>query len=142
MSTYTNKEGREYITGMNRTYENVANACATHLYDGDFGDPGKPLCKWGWNRDEGSSYSIWRGNISNKGICKICKRRADKGLDGVDGNWNEEDEDDFIPYKDQAEADKMYEILNEGWKMRDRERASFKEEVLKSGLEWSEKYES
>ena len=141
MGHYTNPEGREYITGMNRTYHNEADACATHLYDGDFSDPGLPLCKWGWNRDEGQSYSIWRGNVSKRGICKICKRRADKGLDGVKGNWTEEDEDDFIPFKDQKKADEYYKIVNEVTPMGLLLREQFKEDVLKSNLEWKKEYE-
>ena len=79
MPHYTNPEGREYITGMDRR-GNGQNK-KTHLFDGDFSDPGLAMCQWAYDEDGG--YSIWRGNISNKGICSICKRRADEGLDGV-----------------------------------------------------------
>ena len=67
-----------YVTGQNRTSE---DNCVTHLYKGTFDDPGLPMCKHGWNRTEG--YSIWRGNIGRKGICKTCSKRAGQGLDGV-----------------------------------------------------------
>jgi hypothetical protein len=81
MPHYTNEQGREYITGQNRTHKYARGV--THLYDGDFANPGNPLCKRGWNREDGLSYSIWRGNISRDGICKVCRRRAENGLPGV-----------------------------------------------------------
>lgn len=43
-----------------------------------------PMCRRGWNRDNGKSYSIFRNNISDYGICKVCIRRAAKGLKGVE----------------------------------------------------------
>lgn len=78
---YTNAKWRSYITGVDRSSNWMYKA--THLYDGDFQDPGKPLCKDGYNRN-GWGYSIFRNNISKKGICKVCKERADKWLDWVE----------------------------------------------------------
>ncbi len=69
-----------YISGLGRDYPHPKLA---HLYKGTFGDPGLPMCRRGWNRDDGESYSIWRGNIGTNGICKVCMRRARAGLDGV-----------------------------------------------------------
>jgi hypothetical protein len=69
-----------YICGLPR---NLPDPQIAHLYKGDFADPGLPMCKRGWCRDEGESYSIFRGNVGPKGICKICMRRARQGLDGV-----------------------------------------------------------
>ena len=79
VSHYINPQGRLYITGLGRDDPHPPRS---HLYDGNHSDPGLPLCKYGWNRDGGESYSIWRGNIGDKGICKICLKRADKGLNG------------------------------------------------------------
>jgi hypothetical protein len=70
-----------YITGLGRDYPHPKLA---HVYKGTLADPGKPMCRRGWNRDNGQAYSIWRNNIGEKGICLICLRRAQKGLDGVD----------------------------------------------------------
>lgn len=70
-----------YIAGQSRDHNDDHRV--THLYKGDFGSPGLPMCARGWNRDNGTSYSIWRGNISPAGICRVCERRALKGLDGV-----------------------------------------------------------
>ena len=82
---YYGKDNREYIPGMCRWSEKSdVQSLATHLYDGTFSDPGLPLCKYGWTRMPYEyGYSIFRGNVSKKGICKICRRRADKGLNGV-----------------------------------------------------------
>ena len=66
-----------YIPGLGRDYPHPRIA---HLYKGDFSNPGLPMCRKGWNRDGGVSYSIWRNNVGKKGICKICLRRALKGL--------------------------------------------------------------
>lgn len=70
-----------YILGLGRDHPHPKLA---HLYKGDFGDPGLPMCRHGWNRDDGQSYSIWRGNMGEDGVCAICLRRAQKGLDGFE----------------------------------------------------------
>lgn len=88
-----------YITGVGRSPEEARNR-VTHLYEGPFHDPGRPLCRRGWNRDDGRGYSIWRNNVSEKGICKVCQRRADAGLPGVDakpGAFDEFDESTEAP---------------------------------------------
>lgn len=90
--SYKGKDNREYVVGMCR-YSETTNVdwLSTHLYDGTFGDPGLPLCRYGWNRmPYDYSYSIWRGQVSKKGICKLCKKRADMGLDGVKIDHEEE----------------------------------------------------
>lgn len=55
----------------------------THLYKGTFDDPGLPMCLNGWNGINHEDYSIFRNNISKKGICKVCLRRANANFDGV-----------------------------------------------------------
>ena len=70
-----------YIPGMDRS--DRGNYKVTHLYKGTFSDPGLPMCINGWNRCKHTDYSIWRNNISDKGICKVCLSRAQQGLDGV-----------------------------------------------------------
>ena len=69
-----------YITGLGRDFPHPLLA---HLYKGTFGEPGLPMCWRGWNRDGGTSYSIWRGNVGKKGICKTCLRRAHEGRGGI-----------------------------------------------------------
>lgn len=70
-----------YIAGLGREFPHPRIA---HLYQGTFADPGKPMCKKGWNRDDGATYSIWRGNQGDDGVCAVCLRRARKGLPPVD----------------------------------------------------------
>ena len=67
-----------YIMGLDRSYPYRPLA---HLYKGDMADPGLPMCRYGWNREDG--YSIWRGNAGSKGVCRVCLRRAVAGCDGV-----------------------------------------------------------
>lgn len=70
-----------YISGLGRDYPypNLA-----HLYEGTVIDPGLPMCRRGYNRDSGQSYSIWRNNIGSGGICLVCLKRAAKGLHGIE----------------------------------------------------------
>lgn len=70
-----------YVLGVGRNPEEMNQV--THLYKGTFDNPGLPMCVRGWNRNGGESYSIWHNVISFKGVCKVCLRRAQKGLDGV-----------------------------------------------------------
>ena len=69
-----------YILGLGRDYPHPK---VSHLYEGPYHDPGLPMCRYGWNRDERSSYSIWRGNIGKDGVCSVCLKRARAGLPGV-----------------------------------------------------------
>lgn len=42
-----------------------------------------PMCRFGWNRSDGASFSIFRGHTGRLGLCKICQRRAAANLPGV-----------------------------------------------------------
>lgn len=68
-----------YTPGLGRDFPHPQRA---HLYKGHFSDLGLPMCRYGWNRKE-YGWSIWRNNVGDKGICKICIRRAQAGLEGV-----------------------------------------------------------
>lgn len=69
------------ITGQSRDTDD--NHKVTHLYKGTFDDPGWPMCKRGWNREDGTEYSIWRNNVSKGGICQICLRRTLAGKNPI-----------------------------------------------------------
>lgn len=66
----------------------------SHLYvetPGEFSGPPHyegpdylPMCQYGWNRGDGDSFSIFRGHSGSKGLCKLCQRRRDLGLPGVE----------------------------------------------------------
>lgn len=68
-----------FIPGMFRGDNGESQV--THLYEGTFSDVGNPMCQNGWHY--GDSYSIFRNNVSKKGICKVCLRRARLNLYGV-----------------------------------------------------------
>lgn len=72
----------KYRPGLGRSIPNPRRA---HLYElGEHSmDFQNPMCRYGWNRDSGESYSIWRGNVGADGICKLCVKRASKGLSGL-----------------------------------------------------------
>ena len=70
-----------YVCGMGRNPGE--EKLVTHLYKGDNSDPGLPMCRRGWNRANGFAYSIFRGIISEAGICSVCLRRALEDKDGV-----------------------------------------------------------
>lgn len=42
-----------------------------------------PMCGYGWNRSNGQSYSIFRGNKSARGTCKLCMRNLEAGKNPV-----------------------------------------------------------
>jgi hypothetical protein len=81
---------KEYITGVFRGDD--GEKMATHLYQGDFQNPGFPMCSRGWQRKwydkdgkiEDYEYSIFRNNISNAGVCKVCLKRAEAGLKPIE----------------------------------------------------------
>jgi hypothetical protein len=64
---------REYVTGLDRNDQHLV----AHLYRGTYDKPGNPMCARGWNRSDGSDYSIFR-NCEQKRICKVCLRRAEE----------------------------------------------------------------
>jgi hypothetical protein len=76
---YWNERG--FIPGLGRDFPHPKRA---HLYRGTFSDPSEPLCRFGWNRDAGEAFSIWRNNIGAAGICRLCIKRARRELAGGD----------------------------------------------------------
>ena len=78
----SNYDTTKYRPGLGRDYPHPKRA---HLYTigENIMDFQLPMCRYGFNRDSGTSYSIWRGNVGEEGICKICVKRAAKGLDGI-----------------------------------------------------------
>lgn len=43
-----------------------------------------PMCRFGWNRSDGASFSIFRGHSGRRGLCKTCFKRAEAGLPPVE----------------------------------------------------------
>ena len=69
-----------YISGLDRNDQHLVS----HLYKGTFSEPDLPMCVRGWNRSDGDGYSIFRNNVGDAGICKICMRRALANKKGVE----------------------------------------------------------
>lgn len=66
-----------YVEGADR---NNPDAVRSHVYTGPgFRDLRGPLCRYGWNRSDGQSFSILRGYVSSRGTCKSCERRMAAG---------------------------------------------------------------
>lgn len=75
--SYTNTDTQRKVTHLYELGENIM----------DFGNP---MCVRGWNRENGTAYSIFRGHVSEAGLCKVCVRRASLGLSGVPAKQDEE----------------------------------------------------
>lgn len=43
-----------------------------------------PMCRYGWNRSDGESFSILRGWRGGRGLCKTCEKRANAGAPGIE----------------------------------------------------------
>lgn len=56
----------------------------SHLYATEDDRNYLPMCRYGWNRSDGAAFSIFRGHVGARGACKICRKRADAGLHGVE----------------------------------------------------------
>ena len=67
-----------YIIGLDRSY-NSDKIVVSHIYKGTFDEPEKPMCKKGWNRNNGTGFSIWRNNLG-LGICKTCLKNTLKEI--------------------------------------------------------------
>lgn len=70
-------EGWVYVDGADR---NNPDAARSHTYTGpSYHELVGPLCIYGWNRSNGESLSILRGNGSGRGHCATCKKREAEG---------------------------------------------------------------
>ena len=67
-----------FIIGLDRS-PNSQYRFRSHIYKGDFSEPGDPMCPRGWNREKGESYSIWRNNLGTD-ICRTCIKNTLKEL--------------------------------------------------------------
>lgn len=38
-----------------------------------------PMCEYGWNRSDGTRFSILRGSPGTEGDCKLCQRAVAEG---------------------------------------------------------------
>lgn len=67
---------------------NDPDGVRSHLYVPDPEVGGLvPMCGYGWNRSDGSAFSIFRGWASRRGICKLCERNLAAGRPPVTEGW-------------------------------------------------------
>lgn len=71
---------REFVVGMGRNPGEEKQVSHLYLFDGD---DYYPMCGYAWNRSRGEAFSIFRGHVGAKGICKLCEKNKAKGLTGV-----------------------------------------------------------
>jgi len=75
--------GDEYVEGMCR---NDQHKVRSHLYKDVNGDL-YPMCGYGWNRSNGESFSIFRGNRSARGTCKLCLKNMEEKRQPIMDGW-------------------------------------------------------
>lgn len=97
--------GVEYVSGVFRG--DGGENMVTHLYKGTMSNPGHPMCSRGWQRKSFDKkgklidweYSIFRNNWTEKGLCKICERRANSNLPAIStpkGKYSKNNQNHFI----------------------------------------------
>lgn len=67
-----------YRSGQCRNDDNALMHTYVETSEGLF-----PMCGYGWNRSDGTRFSIFRGSPGTTGDCKICARRIAAGLPPV-----------------------------------------------------------
>ena len=79
MGVYTSDIPKGFILGLSRRRvwrdrTGEVTYTVSHLYKGSFAKIGRPMCANGY--EAAGDISIWRGNMSPKGVCTVCLRRA------------------------------------------------------------------
>lgn len=88
MSSILAIQDRTYVFGIRGCDGHNQVGKRAHLYTGTFQNPDLPMCRYGWtdgyDKDgRARGYSIFRGNHGELGFCKICMKRARRGLAGI-----------------------------------------------------------
>lgn len=64
-----------YRAGLDRNEQNALSHTYAMMDNGDLW----PMCPYGWNRSDGSSFSILRQPPGTEGECKLCQRNVAAG---------------------------------------------------------------
>lgn len=73
----------EYVEGMCRNDQDLVRSHFYKVVGGTY----YPMCGYGWNRSDGTGFSIFRGHRSARGLCKICEKRADADAEPIKDGW-------------------------------------------------------
>jgi hypothetical protein len=72
-----------YRFGQDRNEPGSLSHTYAETTDGDLW----PMCKFGWNRSDGSSFSIFRGPPGTEGDCALCRNNIKLGRPPVTNGW-------------------------------------------------------
>ncbi len=61
-----------YRAGDDRNEANALSHTYAMMADGELW----PMCGYGWNRSNGSRFSIFRGTPGTEGDCKLCRKNV------------------------------------------------------------------
>lgn len=64
-----------YRAGLDRNEDNALSHSYAMMSSGNLW----PMCDYGWNRSDGSRFSILRQPPGTEGDCKICARNVEAG---------------------------------------------------------------
>lgn len=62
----------DYRSGQCRNDPNAMSHTYAMMSDGELW----PMCRYGWNRSDGESFSIFRGSPGTQGACILCARNV------------------------------------------------------------------
>lgn len=72
-----------YRSGSCRNDEGGLDHTYAMMEDGEL----RPMCGYGWNRSDGTRYSILRGPPGTQGDCKLCAKNVAAGKPPVMDGW-------------------------------------------------------
>ena len=61
-----------YRSGSDRNNDNALSHTYAMMDDGEL----YPMCGYGWNRSDGTGFSIFRGTQNTEGDCKLCRKNV------------------------------------------------------------------
>lgn len=75
-----------YRSGQCRNNDRALTHTYAMMDDGELW----PMCGYGWNRSDGSRFSIFRGSPGTEGDCKLCAKNVTAGKPPVIDGWSHE----------------------------------------------------
>lgn len=78
-----NVQAMRYRSGVCRNEQEKRHSHTYAEVDGKL----YPMCGYGWNRSDGTGYSIFRGTWGTEGSCKRCQNNLRTGKPPVMNGW-------------------------------------------------------
>lgn len=72
-----------YRSGQCRNNERALSHTYAETDDGDL----LPMCGYGWNRSNGTRFSIFRGPPGTEGDCRLCRKNLAAGKPPLKDGW-------------------------------------------------------